>query len=313
MRDVVTVLQRTEMVRRIAEEIERRHRRARRRRPAGPPPARGADGRRRGRPPPRDPGLLPRGRRLAPRRGARRARRPRAPRTCSTSRRSAPRCTCPAARSTSTRACSPAATGCWPRSPGCPSRHRAHRRPLRHPPEDHAGHDRRPRRRRGRRRDPGPGHQGGPVAAWPRPASSTATPDRTARLATMRIDARRPARPSSSPRPAEAAPTRGLVVDPRHLGLRPLFDDHVAAAGRRQRLGGVRVRAVAGARGPAARGPARARSPRSTTGRCWPTLVAAADRSRSSRSASSGSAWAGCSRSRPPAPAASTERSASTG
>ena len=45
------------------------------------------------------------------------------------------------------------------------------------PPEDHAGHHRRPRRRRRRRRDPGPGDQGGLCPAWPRRASSTATPD----------------------------------------------------------------------------------------------------------------------------------------
>ena len=40
--------------------------------------------------------------------------------------------------------------------------HRAHRHPLRQPAEDHARHHRRPRRRQRRRRDAGPGHQGGP-------------------------------------------------------------------------------------------------------------------------------------------------------
>ena len=52
---------------------------------------------------------------------------------------------------------------------------RAHRRPLRQPPEDHAGHDRRPRRGRRRGRDPGPGHQGRPDPPGREPPSSTAT------------------------------------------------------------------------------------------------------------------------------------------
>ncbi len=49
--------------------------------------------------------------------------------------------------------------------------------PVRHPAEDHAGHDRRPRRRRRGRRHQGPGHQGRALAAWPSRASSTATAD----------------------------------------------------------------------------------------------------------------------------------------
>ena len=107
VRDVVTVLQRTEMVRRIAEEIELDIIEL------------GVDGR------------LVRLQleelmggveddrrlviqdyfhedvRLARRRGPRGAGRPRAPRTCSTSRPSAPRSTCPTSSSTSRRACSP--------------------------------------------------------------------------------------------------------------------------------------------------------------------------------------------------------------
>ena len=56
--------------------------------------------------------------------------------------------------------------------------HHGDRRALRRPPEDPAGVDRGPRRGRGRGRDPGPGHQGGPGPPRPRPASSTATADR---------------------------------------------------------------------------------------------------------------------------------------
>ena len=94
VRDVVNVLQRTEMVRRIADEIVGRHRRARRRRPPGQAPARGADGRRRGRPPPRHARLLHR--RGATGTSTRRWTRwpPWAPRSCSTRRRWPPRCTC---------------------------------------------------------------------------------------------------------------------------------------------------------------------------------------------------------------------------
>ena len=95
MRDVATVLQRAEMVRRIAEEIEGYVDRARRRRPARPAPARGADRRRRGRPAARRQGLL-----RAPRADweladvMARARRRSTTRRCSTSTRSPRCCTC---------------------------------------------------------------------------------------------------------------------------------------------------------------------------------------------------------------------------
>ena len=61
--------------------------------------------------------------------------------------------------------------------------HRAHRRPLREPAEDHAGHHRRPRRRRRASARPGPAPSRRGCPAWPRPASSTATPERQVELA----------------------------------------------------------------------------------------------------------------------------------
>ena len=114
--------------------------------------------------------LLPRGRRLAPRRGARRAGRPRHRGAARPQDRRRRCCTCPAATSTSTRSLQPARLpAAVARSPACPTPViEQHRRALRQPAEDHAGHHRRPRRRRGRGRDPGPGHQGRPVAASPR-------------------------------------------------------------------------------------------------------------------------------------------------
>ena len=122
VRDVVTVLQRAEMVRRIAEEIEGYVDRARRRRPAGPAPARGADGRRRGRPPPRGQGLLPSTADVdADRRDALEVLAELDAESLldlsGGRRRAAPADATPA----STRRSSRAATGCCPRSRGCPS------------------------------------------------------------------------------------------------------------------------------------------------------------------------------------------------
>ena len=126
-------------------------------------------GGRRGRPPPRHPGLLPRGRRLAPRRGAGRAAPSSAPRTCSTSRRWPPRCTCPTGRLDLDECLQPRGYRLLAQDPA-PARagDRAHRRPLRRPAEDHAGHHRRPRRGRRRRRDPRRARSRRAVAAWPR-------------------------------------------------------------------------------------------------------------------------------------------------
>ena len=165
MRDVVTVLQRAEMVRRIAEEIEGYvielgadgrlvH-----------APARGAHGRRRGRPPPRRQGLLHVDAPTASSSDVmHRARRARRPRTCSTSATVAGGAAPRRATSTSTARCSRAATGCCTRSRACPSwssDHVVDR--FAQPAEDHARQHRRPRRGRGRRRGAGPRDQGGPV------------------------------------------------------------------------------------------------------------------------------------------------------
>ena len=120
VRDVVTVLQRTEMVRRVAEEIELdivelgvegRLVRLQLEELMG-----GVEDDRR---------LVIKDYfhedvRLARRRGARGARPTSAPRTCSTSRPSAPPSTCPTSSSTSRRACSRAASGCSHKIPRLP-------------------------------------------------------------------------------------------------------------------------------------------------------------------------------------------------
>ena len=166
LRDVVTVLQRTEMVRRIAEEIE------------GYIVELGDDGRLvrlqleelmggvERRPPPRHPATtstrtptwhLERGPR---------ARWPSStPTTCSTSSRSPPRCTCRAAGVDLDTGLQPRGFRLLSKIPRLPEavverivdRFGNLQKIMR------ATH-RRPRRRRGRGRDPGPGHQGGPVA-----------------------------------------------------------------------------------------------------------------------------------------------------
>ena len=80
---------------------------------------------------------------------------------------------------TSTRRCSPGATGCCPRSPGCPSRSSsasstasATCRRSCGPPSTTSTTSRASAR-------PGPGPSRRACPAWPRPASSTATPDRS--------------------------------------------------------------------------------------------------------------------------------------
>ena len=154
------------------------HRRARRRRPAGPPAARGADGRRRGRPPARGPGLPP-GPARRPRCGDRR--RPLGslsterlldlkavagvPASC----RRAP---------TSTPASSPAGYRLLAKIPRLPEvGHRGDRRALRQPAEGHAGHRRGPRRAWTGSSRPGPGPSRRAWPGWPSRASSTATTD----------------------------------------------------------------------------------------------------------------------------------------
>ena len=206
-----------------------RHRRARRRRPPRAPPARGAHGRRRRRPPPRDQGLLPRGRRLAPRRGARGAAelgtedlldlkavgaalhlpdgRPRPRRAAS----------------------SPAATACCRRSRGCPSRSSSAivarfgnlQKIMRATIDDlddvaGVGETRARAIKEGLSRLAESQH--------PRPLHLSGR-DRTGGCARPCP----PARPVELARPADGrAPTRGLVLIPDIGGLRPLFDDHAA-------------------------------------------------------------------------------------
>ena len=105
--------------------------------------------------------------------------------------------------------------------------------PLRQPPEDHAGDHRRPRRRQRGRRDPGPGHQGGPQpprrVQHPRPLH-LAEP-----LAPWRdlLDRRMRTRlasgtPVEVARPADGSRRRRGVwsLIPDIMGLRPLFDEH---------------------------------------------------------------------------------------
>ena len=87
VREVVTVLQRTEMVRRIAEEIHGYILELGADGRLDPPAAGGADGRRGGRPAARHQGLLPRRQGMAPQRRHGGPGRPRPPTTCSTSRR----------------------------------------------------------------------------------------------------------------------------------------------------------------------------------------------------------------------------------
>ena len=133
----------------------------------------------------------------------------------------------------------------------------------------------------------------------PRPLQLTAR--RPSRLDRADVDAHRrcpPARPSSSPARRRRAPIRGLVLIPDIMGLRPLFDDHAPAAGRRATAG----RSCASSRGRAGR-TCRSRSACGAVGTiddrraARPTCVAAADLlERASRSASSASAWAACTR-----------------
>ena len=176
VRDVVTVLQRAEMVRRIAEEIE------------GYVVELGADGRlvllqleelmggveddrrlvRQG--------LLPSSRRAASSTTCiDRARRARRPTTCSTCARSRGVLHL-AADVGLDSALQPRGYRLLHKIPRLPEIVvRPRRRPLRQPAEDHAGEHRRPRRGRGRGRGAGPGDQGRPRPAGRDARSSTAT------------------------------------------------------------------------------------------------------------------------------------------
>ena len=78
--------------------------------------------------------------------------------------------------------------------------------------------------------------------------------------------------PAELARPSSArAGRRGLVLIPDICGLRPLFDDLAQHAGRREHLGRVHVRPVAGAGGPAARRRRLASAARWATSRCSAT------------------------------------------
>ena len=162
VRDVVNVLQRTEMVRRIAEEIE------------GDIVELGVDGRLVELQLEELMGGVDDDRRLVihdyfvpSRTGSSSRPWPRsptwAPRSCSTSRRWPSPPPPGHDRRPRRQRAAPRLPPPGPDPPPARVGDRAHRGPVRQPPEDHAGHHRRPRRRGRRRRVAGPGHQGGPV------------------------------------------------------------------------------------------------------------------------------------------------------
>ena len=257
-------------------------------------------GRRRGRPPPGDPGLLPRGRRAgtSTRRSTaladarhRRPARPQGGRP--------PRCTCPRGADLDDEPAAPRLPPAVEDPPPARAGHRPHRRPLRQPAEDHAGHDRRPRRRRRRRRDPGPGHQGGPVPPrrdqHPRPLHADRRPASLGPCAST-LPVRHAGRARPPRRRARRPP--GLVIAPDIMGLRPLFDDHgqrgwpTSTAGR-----WCAVEPFPGHEDLAARRRASSRSAPLDDAALLGDLVAAADQLevRAGRRARA-SAWAACTR-----------------
>ena len=195
--------------------------------------------------------LLPRGRRVAPARGPRGARRPRDRRPARPQvgrRRAAPRRRRRRPRHGPAAAGLPAAA---PHPPAARDDRRADRRSVRQPAEDHAGHDRRPRRRRGRRRDPGPGDQGGPVAAGrvehPRPVHAERRRPSGAEPATRRRLAERGrGEPRASAGAAASRPMRRARVDEararrlrRRTALPPCGLELGHVFGRRVRVGGA--------------------------------------------------------------------------
>ena len=232
------------------------------------PPARGADGRRRGRPPPGHARLLPRGVRLAPRRGAGRpvdhghrgAARPQGG-----GRRAA---TCRATPVDLDANVSPAATGCWPGSPACPSRSSSASSTGSAPSRRSCGPPSTTSTTSPAWARPGPGPSRRACPAWPSPASSTATPEPAAAL---RRHAHHPAvRHARRDRPPPGATRPAPGGRPRHRGPAAAVRRPRRPPGRRERLGGVRLRAVAGPRRPAPTLEAGcAAAARSTTSGCW--------------------------------------------
>ena len=322
LRDVVTVLQRTEMVRRIAEEIE------------ADIVELGVDGRLVRLQLEELMGGVDDDRRLVMRdyfheeadwhldEAHGRAGRPRAPRSCSTSRRWPRRCTCPGGTADLDASVQPRGYRLLATIPRLPEsvidrivdRFGNLQKIMRATIDDLDDVD-------GVGEHPGPGHQGGPVppgrVEHPRPLQLT-PPRRPSWRSTRRTCGMRITLPSGTPaelaRPDGPADPGPGASSPTSAGLRPLFDDLVRPAGRRATAG----RCARSSRGPGAsdldaRGAAGGRRHASTTSGCWATRWPRPTPPGSSRWRSSASAWAACTPSRPRAPGASTGRWRSTG